>query len=337
MNAQALMTTHLIIALGVAGLGVLGWILHKVGLVLKDLLEALAVIAVVFLALFAVLKACIWVVRTALRCWRTTLTLLAAAAWCRWLGALSLGVAVAVVVVGVGGWWLLAWRSGRLVGFDALVGRRVRAWWMRWWLYARKMPRWLRACRLTAPDHEQGIHVSVNLLRRSGMTRPAKPRRDQTPRIIRVRSGASWDEVRVKLVAGQKPEDFDSVARELAVARGVSRCQVRELEPDFVSIDFQRRDLLTTTVTCPNLDELAQSVGGALALERVWAGRTEYGHDWTVSLRGSHTLTAGATGAGKGSVLWCPNGGSRVDLVHDRVRWLSAGEHSWSLDPCGES
>jgi S-DNA-T family DNA segregation ATPase FtsK/SpoIIIE len=43
-------------------------------------------------------------------------------------------------------------------------------------------------------------------------------------------------------------------------------------------------------------------------LRRVWAGRTEYGQDWFVPLTGSasHTLTAGASGAGKNSVMWCP-------------------------------
>jgi S-DNA-T family DNA segregation ATPase FtsK/SpoIIIE len=38
----------------------------------------------------------------------------------------------------------------------------------------------------------------------------------------------------------------------------------------------------------------------------VWAGRTEYGQDWHIPLAGGHTLTAGATGAGKNSVMWCP-------------------------------
>jgi S-DNA-T family DNA segregation ATPase FtsK/SpoIIIE len=38
----------------------------------------------------------------------------------------------------------------------------------------------------------------------------------------------------------------------------------------------------------------------------VWSGRTEYGQDWHVPLAGGHTLVAGATGAGKNSVMWCP-------------------------------
>ena len=64
--------------------------------------------------------------------------------------------------------------------------------------------------------------------------------RAQLPTVLGVRSGASWDEVRVRLVPGQKPEDFDEAARALASARGVARCQVRELTPNVVSIDFFR-------------------------------------------------------------------------------------------------
>ena len=133
-----------------------------------------------------------------------------------------------------------------------------------------------------------------------------RPLAAQLPRVLGVRSGASWDEVRIRLVPGQKPEDFDDATRALASARGVARCQVRELSPNVVSIDFQRRNLLAEPVACRDLDQLAGVVGESVDLRRVWAGRTEYGQDWHIPLAGGHTLTAGATGAGKGSVMWCP-------------------------------
>src|SRR5262249_20671550 len=130
----------------------------------------------------------------------------------------------------------------------------------------------------------------------------------QLPRVVGVRSGASWDEVRIRLVPGQKPEDFDDAARALASARGVARCQVRELSPNVVSIDFQRRNLLADPVSCLELATLASVPGTAIDLRRVLAGRTEYGQDWHVSLSGSasHTLTSGTSGAGKNSLTWCP-------------------------------
>jgi S-DNA-T family DNA segregation ATPase FtsK/SpoIIIE len=86
----------------------------------------------------------------------------------------------------------------------------------------------------------------------------------------------------------------------------VARCQVRELSPNVISIDFQRRNLLANPVACPDL--AAGTAGRSVDLRRVWAGRTEYGQDWYLPLAGpaSHTLTAGGTGAGKNSVTWCP-------------------------------
>jgi S-DNA-T family DNA segregation ATPase FtsK/SpoIIIE len=81
---------------------------------------------------------------------------------------------------------------------------------------------------------------------------------------------------------------------------------VRELTPNVVSIDFQRRNLLATTVSCRDLADLATLAGTEIDLRRVWSGRTEYGTDWHQSLQGSHTLHAGVTGAGKGAQMWCP-------------------------------
>jgi S-DNA-T family DNA segregation ATPase FtsK/SpoIIIE len=46
-----------------------------------------------------------------------------------------------------------------------------------------------------------------------------------------------------------------------------------------VSIDFQRRNLLADSVSCPELSTLAGTWGGSVDLRRVWAGCTEYGQD----------------------------------------------------------
>jgi S-DNA-T family DNA segregation ATPase FtsK/SpoIIIE len=57
-------------------------------------------------------------------------------------------------------------------------------------------------------------------------------------------------------------------------------------------------------------------------------GRREDGQPWTVRLRGSHTLVAGATGSGKGSVLWSLIRGLGP-AVRDGLAEL------WVLDPKG--
>jgi len=283
------------------GLGGGLWVLHKIGQALTQVLEALAAIAVVFVTAWLVIKGVWWIGRKVVRHWRTSIGTAAVVAWCWLWGWPSLAITVAVVALGLAGWRWLGRES-----FEPLAGRRLRGWWLRWAIYAPRMPRWLRACGLTVTDRDPGVSVQVNPFRKTAVKPKIRPRSDQVPRVVGVRSGASWDEVRVRLVAGQTPEDFDTAARSLAVARGVARCQIRELGPNLVSIDYQRHDRLTHVVTCQDLNILASVRGEHIDLRKVWSGRTEYGTDWFQPLAGGHTLTAGVTGAGKNSVTWAP-------------------------------
>jgi DNA segregation ATPase FtsK/SpoIIIE, S-DNA-T family len=284
---------------GGAGLGLLVWVLHKIGKALIALFEALAAMAVVFLALWWLLKTLVWLFTQVVTYWRTSLTLLVLVAWWRWWGWPSLVISLGVIAL-----TLALWRWADLVSFDAWAGRWLRGWWLRWTIYSPKLPDWLHACGLSITETATPM-VTVNLVGRNKIRRHRHPLNIRVPKILGVRSGASWDEVRVRLVAGQKPEDFDEATRALACARGVARCQIRELTPNVISIDFQRRNLLTSPVPCPELTTLD---GASVELRRVWAGRTEYGQPWHLPLTGSasHTLTAGASGAGKNSVMWCP-------------------------------
>jgi S-DNA-T family DNA segregation ATPase FtsK/SpoIIIE len=298
MNAQTIAVT---IAGGTA-LGAVIWVLAKVGKVLIKVAEALAAAAVVFLTIWLAIKALLWALRQTVTHWRTSLTVVGVLAWWHWWGWASL-VVTAAVTAGL----LIGWRLVNLASFDAWAGRYLRAWSLRWTVYAPKLPEWLYACGLGIKQDAAPVIVAITPLGRTlGRRRP--PVRAQLPKVVAVRSGASWDEVRVRLVPGQKPEDFDDAARALASARGVSRCQVRELTPNVVSIDFQRRNLLADPVACRDLDQLASVSGESVDLRRVWAGRTEYGQDWHIPLTGpaSHLLTAGASGAGKNSLTWNP-------------------------------
>jgi DNA segregation ATPase FtsK/SpoIIIE, S-DNA-T family len=292
-------TTAVLIA-GGAALGVLVWVLAKIGHALIKIAEALAAAAAVVLAMWLAIKAVLWALRQTLTHWRTSLTIVAAVVWWQWWGWVSLAI-----TVGAFAGLLTGWRLVNLRSFDAGAGRHLRAWWLRWTIYSPKLPDWLHACGLGITQDSAPVVLAFTSLGRA-LGRSRRPVPAQLPRVLGVRSGASWDLVRVRLISGQKPEDFDEAARALAAARGVARCQVRELSPNVVSIDFQRRNLLADPVACPNLTKLTGIPGAAIDLRRVWAGRTEYGQDWHIPLAGGHTLTAGATGAGKGSVMWCP-------------------------------
>jgi S-DNA-T family DNA segregation ATPase FtsK/SpoIIIE len=298
MDAQ---TIALLIG-GGGALGVVVWLLAKLGRVLIKVAEALAAAAVVLITVWMLIKALVWALRQVVTHWRTSLTLVALVVWWHWWGLASL-----VITLGVAAGVLIGWRLLSLASFDAWAGRHLRSWWLRWTIYGPKLPVWLRACGLgtTQRDLAPVVLAVTPLARALGRTHRAVPAA-HLPIVLGVRSGASWDEVRVQLVPGQKPEDVDEAARALASARGVARCQVRELTPNVVSIDFQRRNLLTEPVSCRDLAELARTPGSGVDLRRVWSGRTEYGQDWHLPLAGGHTLTAGATGAGKNSVMWCP-------------------------------
>jgi S-DNA-T family DNA segregation ATPase FtsK/SpoIIIE len=299
--AAAPLSLNQILAVGGALLAVALYVLYRVGHYLARVLEALATAAVVFVAAYLAVKGLVLAVVWLARHWRTTTTVTVVSAWCWWWGWLSLLLVALGLAAGLG-----LWRVAAPLPFDQRAGRHLRAWWHRWLVYAPRMPRWLRSVGLTVPDRAGATVVQVNPLRRTATAPRSRPRRDQLPRILGVRSGPSWDEVRVRLVPGQTPEDFDTAARALAVARGVNRCQVRELAPNVVSIDYQRRNLLDAVVTAPDLNAMAGLPGDAIDLDRVLSGATEYGTEWRQSIRGSHTLVGGATGAGKGSLMWAP-------------------------------
>jgi S-DNA-T family DNA segregation ATPase FtsK/SpoIIIE len=208
-----------------------------------------------------------------------------------------------------------------------------------------KLPDWLHACGLSIKPDAVPMVVTVTPLGR-GIRRGRSHVQARLPRVLGVRSGASWDEVRIRLVPGQKPEDFDEATRALASARGVARCQVRELSPNMVSIDFQRRNLLADPLPCLDLPSLTDVAGTDIDLRRVWAGRTEYGQDWHVPLAGGHTLVAGASGAGKNSAMWCPlvsiapairDGVVRVSGIDPKGMELAYGPNTSTAKPATQS
>jgi DNA segregation ATPase FtsK/SpoIIIE, S-DNA-T family len=292
------------IAVAITGAGVLGvvvWVLAALGKAMVKIAEAVAAAAMVVVAVWLMVKAVVWALREVITRWRTSLAVVALGAWWHWWGWASLALTIGIVAVLLAGWCLVD-----LASFDAWAGRRLRAWWQRWTLYAPKLPGWLHACGLTIKYDVPPAVVSLNPVGPKTFHRHRRSAAVQYPKVLGVRCGGSWDEVRVRLVPGQKPEDFDEAARALASARGVARCQVRELTSNVVSIDFQRRNLLTDPVSCPELAGVASVHSGVVDLRRVWSGRTEYGQDWHVPLAGGHTLVAGSTGAGKNSVMWCP-------------------------------
>src|SRR5919206_4318225 len=153
------------IALVIAGGGVLGivvWLLAQLGKVLIKVAEALAAAAVVMFTVWLLIKATAWALRQVVIHWRTSLTLVGVLAWSQWWGWASLALTTGSVATA-----LFAWRLVDLASFEAWAGRHLRAWWLRWTVYAPKLPQWLPACGLSIKPDAVPVVVMVNPLGRS--------------------------------------------------------------------------------------------------------------------------------------------------------------------------
>jgi DNA segregation ATPase FtsK/SpoIIIE, S-DNA-T family len=105
------------------------------------------------------------------------------------------------------------------------------------------------------------------------------------------------ERVAVRLVSGQCADDFAKRADNLAHGFGALLCRIRTAKSGTLVLEFVRRDALAAII--PTLPIPAHPDLKALPV-----GRREDGLPWLVRLHGTHVLVAGATGAGKASLLW---------------------------------
>ena len=117
------------------------------------------------------------------------------------------------------------------------------------------------------------------------------------PVLVKVTSTRYVDRVYVRLVSGQCAADFADRADNLAHGFGALLCRVRTARSGAVLLEFVRRDALAAAVPALPAPDRPD-------LKALPVGRREDGLPWLVRLHGTHLLIAGATGAGKASLLW---------------------------------
>ncbi|MBF6194166.1 FtsK/SpoIIIE domain-containing protein [Nocardia sp. CDC186] len=107
--------------------------------------------------------------------------------------------------------------------------------------------------------------------------------------------------VEVQMLGGQSVNDWnnDNTRAALAAYFGVPTVTVTATDPGFLRLDLRVYDTLADTAALPGT---ASEVG--VDLEAVPVGVTEDFDTWRVRVLYGHILLAGATGSGKGSVLW---------------------------------
>ena len=96
---------------------------------------------------------------------------------------------------------------------------------------------------------------------------------------------------------GQSAADFAKCAENLAHGFGAPLCRVRTARSGAVLLEFIRQDALAALVS-------ALPMPATPDLKALPVGKREDGLPWLVKLHGTHVLIAGATGAGKASLLW---------------------------------
>lgn len=143
------------------------------------------------------------------------------------------------------------------------------------------------------------------------------------PVLGRVVSTAAVDRVRVRMLPGQTHADWAKVADRLCQTFGALDCRVR-------TVPGRVHDLELWFLT---VDPLVEPVEPLPAVPSVtWCalpvGLQADGKPYRLRLRGTHVLVVGATGAGKGSVLW--------SIITQLVPGVCDGTvRLWGLDPKG--
>ncbi|WP_420221600.1 FtsK/SpoIIIE domain-containing protein [Mycobacterium marinum] len=181
-------------------------------------------------------------------------------------------VATAFWVPALLSWFLLSPKT-----FHEWVTVRLRVQWRTWGIYR---SRWGTVCKLC------------------GLT-AALDGRVMLPTLCSVTVGVTSDVLEVRILTGQSLTDWQSRGDALAEALSAERVTIHSIRPGWISITTHHGDPLTTPIRLPHL-----AADAATDLSRLCVGVTEAGERWRLPILGQHVLVAGATGSGKGSVLW---------------------------------
>ncbi|HEX7321964.1 MAG TPA: FtsK/SpoIIIE domain-containing protein [Mycobacterium sp.] len=193
-----------------------------------------------------------------------------------------------VATVGYGMWAFLSPPA-----FDTWVLAPVRQGWLSWWRYQRN---WDAVCTLHGLSTKLGQRVLI-------------------PALQSVNISTYGDILTVRVVTGQSVNDWQKQAPALAAAWRADRLVIRVRTPGELQVIIMRGDVLARPLRLPMPTPTA-----SVDLAAVRVGVTESQRWWRLPVLGHHILVAGATGAGKGSVLWSLIAGLAPEVKSGRVR-----------------
>ena len=216
---------------------------------------------------------------------------------------------LALVAGGLAAWWRFAPASfARFMGpTGRTAGRMARNWVGRWLWYGLMWTFWMRRCGLTTTDRHSG--------------------RVLAPRLVKVSSTPAMDRLLVRLPAGMAPSALEGSDEALANAMRASEARVRRHKPGMCWLELEKRNPLAKTISALPIPS-DQTALDLARLDGVHIGYTDLLQPWRLKVRGTHTLLAGETGAGKGSVVW--------SLLRSLAPFIKAGlVQVWAIDPKG--
>jgi S-DNA-T family DNA segregation ATPase FtsK/SpoIIIE len=147
-------------------------------------------------------------------------------------------------------------------------------------------------------------------------------RSSEAPLLLRTTSTKAFDQLTVRMLPGQRSEDWANNADRLTQTFGALNCRISTTgKPHWLQLTFLTKDPLIQPVDPYPFALTTLNTGLPIA-------RTEDGKPWRLKLVGNHLLIVGATGAGKSGVLWA--------IIHALTALIDDGlVKLWVLDPKG--
>lgn len=142
-----------------------------------------------------------------------------------------------------------------------------------------------------------------------------------TASLLRVQLGPLVDRLLIGLMVGQSTADIEGVSDRLAAGFGAQNARVFVDGPNTVWLELAHGDALAEVI--PPLP-----IAMASNFDQVPVGVRADGCVWPLPVLGSHCFIAGATGSGKGSVIWSILRGL-AGPIHDGTAQV------WAVDPKG--
>ena len=221
-----------------------------------------------------------------------------------WRVTVTSGPLPVLAVVSVVAAVLLVWRRIHGSSFTTLVAWRVRGTW--------------RAATVYRYLWQPAMVTTTLAVRVEGT--------EYLPKIVSVLSTGCVDVVRVRMLPGQTLSDWAANAPRLAQTFGVVDCRVRSVPKR--AHDLALWFLSTDPLTAPVAPFVSPDNCDGLVLTALPVAMGEDGLVHRVRLLGAHLLVVGATGSGKGSVIW-----SLVAALAPGIR--DGLVQVWAVDPKG--